>query len=411
MRNTLLLLSALMFPTLTNAQADQTWIDLDGVNDYLDLGAAPLLAGRSAFTVEMRVHFDDVSGEFTLIGQRISDPNRTLVVQRWSGALYILFSGSNYASCPFEPCIGDRNHLAVAYDGAGATNEDRLQFYLNGVEQTLAFTGTIPDVTLVTSPAANLVLGCEHNGSMQLQYFDGQFGEVCFWDRALSAGEIGARLTHEVVGNESGLLEHFGFANGTPGGNNTAISSIPGGSGLSSITPMNMALTGAGSNFIGAPVLTGGINVSVVVNGAVLTAAAGGATYQWLNCESGFTPVTGAMSQSFTATTNGTYAVRITQGACSDTSACISISSVGMAALEAAQWTMYPNPAAEVLVIEPADNARVQPYRIVDPLGRVVRTGSVIGRTVVPVAHLASGIHLLQVGVGQTRGVKAFVKE
>lgn len=36
------------------------------------------------------------------------------------------------------------NHVVMNYDGAGAANADRLKIYINGVLQTLAFTGTIP---------------------------------------------------------------------------------------------------------------------------------------------------------------------------------------------------------------------------------------------------------------------------
>ena len=45
---------------------------------------------------------------------------------------------------------------------------------------------------------------------------------------------------------------------------------------------------------------------------------------QWIDCNNG-QPVAGATSQSFAATTPGTYAVIVTDGACSDTSECFEL--------------------------------------------------------------------------------------
>lgn len=406
------LASALLLNLSTRAQTDQTWIDLDGVDDYLDLGTDPILAGKTQFTVDMRVHFDNSSGEYTIIGQRNSDLNRTFVIQRWSGALYILFDGSNYASCAFEPCTAEIYHLAVTYTGAGASNNDRLKFYVNGEAQTLAYTGTIPATTLVTSPAADLVLGCEHNGpDAQLQFLDGQFGEVCFWDHALSPADIGARVGSEVSGSETGLLEYFHFANGMPGGNNVGIISFSGGLGVSTIVPTNLALFGASSNFIGPPTLAGAINVSTSVAGQVITATMAGATYQWLDCDDAMATIPGATAQSYTATANGHYAVRITVGACSDTSACVAITSTGVAERGLDQWVLAPNPVQELLIIEgAADHANI-PFQVMDPSGRVVHRGVLSGRTVVPVQDLERGLYLLQLGEGNGRVVKLFERE
>src|SRR5204863_2141278 len=99
----------------------------------------------------------------------------------------------------------------------GAGDSDRLKFYVDGVLQTLTFTGTIPAASLVTSPPANLVLGCEHNGpTNQLQFIDGQYGEFCVWNYPLTASEIMTRVVPEVGGTEFGLVEYFHFDNGTP---------------------------------------------------------------------------------------------------------------------------------------------------------------------------------------------------
>ncbi|MDD3875108.1 MAG: T9SS type A sorting domain-containing protein [Bacteroidales bacterium] len=64
------------------------------------------------------------------------------------------------------------------------------------------------------------------------------------------------------------------------------------------------------------------VNTSVTQSGMTFTANATGASYVWLNCN-GFTVISGANMQSYTATVVGSYAVIITQNGCSDTSACL----------------------------------------------------------------------------------------
>jgi stress response protein SCP2 len=56
----------------------------------------------------------------------------------------------------------------------------------------------------------------------------------------------------------------------------------------------------------------------------VLIANATPATYQWINCAT-HTPIAGQINQSYTATQNGSYAVKISQNGCTDTSACVSL--------------------------------------------------------------------------------------
>src|SRR4249920_260670 len=122
----LLVILLSMVSTGAYPQIDQAWIDLDGTNDFLDFGTDNILAGKTQFTVEMRMHFDNSTGDYTIIGQRTSDVNRTIVLQRWAGAFYVFVSNYNYGYCSFIPCETRIYHLAIVYDGTGASNSDRL---------------------------------------------------------------------------------------------------------------------------------------------------------------------------------------------------------------------------------------------------------------------------------------------
>ena len=64
--------------------------------------------------------------------------------------------------------------------------------------------------------------------------------------------------------------------------------------------------------------------------GATLSAAQAGAVYQWVDCDNGNTPVSGATAQSFTPSTDGNYAVEIDLNGCVATSTCYAISFAGL---------------------------------------------------------------------------------
>jgi hypothetical protein len=87
---------------------------------------------------------------------------------------------------------------------------------------------------------------------------------------------------------------------------------------------------------------------------ATLTATTLTADYQWLDCDND-TLITGATSATFVATTNGSYAVIVTQNGCSDTSACVTVDSLGIGINEhtnGALKEVYPNPSQGVFTVE-----------------------------------------------------------
>lgn len=124
--------------------------------------------------------------------------------------------------------------------------------------------------------------------------------------------------------------ESFTFAGNTYTVSGTYMDTIPGGA-CDSIITTNLTVANA-------------INTNIQLNGITLTATAGATTYQWIDCATN-QPVNGAVSNAFTPTLNGDYAVVITDGNCQDTSNCVSVSTIGLSELDAAEIiSVYPNP-------------------------------------------------------------------
>lgn len=94
-------------------------------------------------------------------------------------------------------------------------------------------------------------------------------------------------------------------------------------------------------------------SIAATLNGTTLTASIAGMSYQWLDCNNGNSPITGATSQSYTATADGSYAVMVSTGGCSDTSVCVTINTTGIidsGLLESI--SVYPNPFTDELILE-----------------------------------------------------------
>ena len=76
-------------------------------------------------------------------------------------------------------------------------------------------------------------------------------------------------------------------------------------------------------------------------------------TYQWIDCDNNNTTISGATNQAYTATANGNYAVQITKDGCVDTSACVTVSGVGVSEIyNQLNISVYPNPTEAVVSLD-----------------------------------------------------------
>lgn len=89
------------------------------------------------------------------------------------------------------------------------------------------------------------------------------------------------------------------------------------------------------------------------VDPTTLEAVETSASYQWLDCDEGYSPFSGETDQQFTASANGNYAVEVTKDGCTDTSSCYNINSVGIAENDLnSKISVHPNPTDDKVTIE-----------------------------------------------------------
>jgi len=112
------------------------------------------------------------------------------------------------------------------------------------------------------------------------------------------------------------------------------------------------------------------VSTSLASDGVEITANNGnGDSYQWIDCSTN-NPVANGTNQTYTATTNGSYAVIINENGCIDTSACVTVVSVGLEDL-AIEYSIFPNPTIEGSFTVKMD-AEIAKIELIDMLGRLV---------------------------------------
>lgn len=92
------------------------------------------------------------------------------------------------------------------------------------------------------------------------------------------------------------------------------------------------------------------IDTTVSYVGGVLTANQNGVSYQWIDCST-MNPIIGETSQSFTPSSNGTYAVNLSGTICDLNSDCYNISDLGLNEFNQLNLVLFPNPVSDKLNI------------------------------------------------------------
>ncbi|MFK7787414.1 MAG: lamin tail domain-containing protein [Crocinitomicaceae bacterium] len=170
---------------------------------------------------------------------------------------------------------------------------------------------------------------------------------------------------------------------------------IPNAAGCDSTLTINLTITA--------------VDVSTTLAGETLTAGAAGATYQWIDCDNGNAAISGETAQTFTATTDGNYAVIVTENSCTDTSACtfVDVASLPEFGLNN-EVVVVPNPTAGFVTINFGSTLNNVSVRVLDALGREIENTTVTSAEFVEMTiNGEAGQYFVEVNVD---GVRAAVK-
>jgi hypothetical protein len=143
------------------------------------------------------------------------------------------------------------------------------------------------------------------------------------------------------------------------------------------------------------------LDVSITNLRPTLIANLSGATYQWIDCNSGQL-VDGATSDTFTPEEDGSYAVVITSGNCTDTSRCVEVLNTSTEDLTGGDnsFKVYPNPTSGEFTMSFGSSAKNVEYELINAQGSVIERkviGNVQeGQQVVGNIDAAPGIYFVK---------------
>ncbi|MBL7795696.1 MAG: HYR domain-containing protein, partial [Saprospiraceae bacterium] len=258
-------------------------LHFDGADDFVNIGN-PAINGLSTLSFETWVKFGALTNDallFTKGGTSNEDVQFSLGGPNYGGDINNLVvtigenPGTGLAFARTTSSLmtaGTWYHVAFVFNGAGATNADRMKIYVNGNPQTLTFSGTIPTTTPMTT--VNALLGCRALG---VRHMNGTLDEVRLWTSARSQTQIQGAMNTELVGNESGLLSYYKLNQGVAGGNNAGITTATATTGANG-TLSGFALNGATSNWVQGTVPSSPITVT---SNAPSTYPIGNTTVTW----------------------------------------------------------------------------------------------------------------------------------
>ncbi len=134
------------------------------------------------------------------------------------------------------------------------------------------------------------------------------------------------------------------------------------------------------------------LDTSVFQIGNTLKAGLDGASYQWIDCKTQL-PIATMTNQIYSPAANGSYAVIINNGQCSDTSGCIQLTNVATHESQDPAIRIYPNPTKGIIQVQMSDFTEAE-ILVIDMLGKEVMKFSTNDQTkTIDLSGLNSGLY------------------
>lgn len=163
--------------------------------------------------------------------------------------------------------------------------------------------------------------------------------------------------------------------------NNTALDTLTNAAGCDSIITLDLTILD--------------VDTAVFFSQDTLVSNATDASYQWLDCNNNFAPISGATEQKFLPNQGGSYAVVVTENNCTDTSSCY-ISTVGFNENGINKLiSIYPNPTNDRINIKTSE-VNITQVVLLDIRGAVIREINQNARSI-DISQLDNGIYYLRI--------------
>lgn len=149
--------------------------------------------------------------------------------------------------------------------------------------------------------------------------------------------------------------------------------------------------------------------IALTANGSAASATEVGARYQWLDCNNGFAMLVNDTNKTFTPSMNGSYAVKVSKNGCTDTSSCLTFTSVGLQQSSTeSELIISPNPTNGSILINFGTAKGLKNYTIRNMVGQIITQGSTSSEQVNYEITADKGLYFIEVEM--TSGKKTIRK-
>lgn len=161
----------------------------------------------------------------------------------------------------------------------------------------------------------------------------------------------------------------------------------------------NLIAQGGCDSTVVTTLIVTNLDIDITFANNLLVADQNNATYQWIDCDNGNTPISGATSQTYEITQTGSYACIIALNGCIDTSNCMNVKFTGIDDINIEEVTIYPNPTAHDFTIDFGKVVEVPLLKIMDARGRLVHQRSNLNQNKVniPLDKEANGMYIVEI--------------
>lgn len=431
---------ATLFYAACFAQSNNA-LHFDGVDDYVTTTKGSIQGnGARSFEAWVRTNENCVPGAGGGIQQVIADMGSFVNGKRftfnllWANSVRVEIGGSGVSG---TVAVNDSlwHHVAAVYD---PTTNKKVTLYVDGI-----VCGTGNFTATPSTSAGNVVIGRRVDGASP---FGGDIDEFRLWNIALTDSDVLAHMNGEICAPSNNLVLYYTMNSGVADGSNSNSTTLTDQSGSNNGTLQNFSLSGSSSNWTygqnlsqtvfdtvvttvcsGFPIPDGSgywdttgtyswtftqgtgavagcdsvvtydltvdtVDTRTSANGIVLSAFATNATYQWVNC-SDSSLIPGATSATYVVSANGDYAVKVTQGNCTQWSDCITVANIGLEEYST-PLNIYPNPASDIFYITNAVSlSKIDLYNF---NGRLIATLPVEEGSVQLPEYIVSGVYIVR---------------
>jgi hypothetical protein len=176
-------LGGTLYNGVTFSQNPSPYFDFDGTNDYIGFPKLDALNGKTSFTFQV---FCAREGGFLGVNQGVSYPESTFL-SLYNSTVYFSLSANtgSQAYGQYTNSFTGYRHFVAVFDGSQTGNINRLKMYENGVQQSITFSGTIPNTT--TTQGNEFEIGANKAFS---SFTSSSVSTIQIYNRALSGSEI-----------------------------------------------------------------------------------------------------------------------------------------------------------------------------------------------------------------------------